>query len=327
MSFDWSKTDLRLGLWFALVSFTVMNLAHFQDASWMTAGLSALLAWLPLLLTDHRHLRSGVAALLIYLVAGGLLSLVGHLVLPHEIGRILAVGLVAFAAAALMRFGTFWYLTGFVLIFWYVISPLFSASLGLGNTLEGHFVGVLGISAYWIIRQVRFRGRTWNAPPFSPDPVPDRIALPYAGVLSATVMTGIAVGGRLLTADPTLMAQASLNIISPSAEQTWQAGLGRMIFGMGGVIVGFYIGWVFPGLAAQELVIALCSFFALAFYKVNMALLVGAFAVMFSYPMGARGDAVGHALGNERLLAEILGILLAGFAISALSRLTQSAKQ
>ncbi|CUK03995.1 hypothetical protein RUE5091_02574 [Ruegeria denitrificans] len=319
MRFDWSKVDLKLGLWFAVVSFVVMNLAQFRDAAWMTAGLSALLAWLPLLLTQHRHVPSGIAAILVYLVAGCILSFIGHASLSSEVARVLIVGVISFVAVLTLRFGTFCYLVGYVLVFWYVLSPLFSANLGLYNTIEGHLVGCLGILIFWILQGRWVDGYSWDRDWPVEERTPFGIVLPYAGILSATMMIGFGVGGRILSSDPTIMAQASLNIISPSGEQTWQAGIGRMIFGAGGAIVGFYIGLLFPGLIAYELVIAVCSFVALAFLWVNIGFLVGAFAIMFTYPIGAVGEA-GHAIGNEKLLAEFLGIFLAVIAIWAIGR-------
>ena len=319
MQFDWQKRDLPLGAWYTVVAFTVMYLAQFRDANWMTAGLSALFAWLPLLLTGHRHLRSGVLALVIYFLAGCALSVLGHWVLASEVGRIIAVGGVAFLAALMLRFGVFWYLVGYVLLFWYVVSPLFSHPLGLAQALEGHVVGALGILIFWVSRRVWVDGWTWHDAWPEMQPMRRRIVVSYAGVLAATTMMGIGVGGRVLSADPTLMAQASLNIIAPSVKQTWEAGITRMIFGFVGLIFGFYLGLFFPSVLVYQLVIAVCSFVALAFFKVHMAFLTGAFAVMFAYPIGERGGEIAHTIGNERLLAECLGILLACLAILVLA--------
>lgn len=320
MQFDWTKTDLRLGFWFALVTFAVFNLAHLRDAAWMTAGLGALLAWLPILLSDQRNIRTGALSLAFYLVVGIVLALLAHWIPPGGFGRIIAVGIVAFAGALMLSFGAFWYLVGYVLVFWFVLSPLFSASLGLVDTIEGHIVGVIGISAFWLIRQVAVNGARWQDPMPMETPIPRPIVLSYAAILSGTMMAGFGLGGRILSADQTLVAQASLNIIAPSVQQTRASGIVRLIFGIGGTAFGFYIGLFFPGTLAFELVIALSAFVALAFLKVHMGFLVGAFAVMFSYPMGAQGPEIGHALGNEKLVAEVAGILLAVVAISLLIR-------
>ena len=319
IKFDWQNRDLPLGAWYAAVALTVMLLAQFRGADWMVAGLSALLAWLPLLLTEQRHFRSGLLALVIYLFAGCALSVLGHWALASEIGRIAAVGGVALLAALMLLFGAFWYLVGYVLLFWYILSPLFSFSLGLEETLIGHVVGVLGILIFWVTRRILVDGWTWRHAWPEMQPMPPRIVLGYAGVLLATMMIGIGVGGRILTADPTLMAQASLNIIAPSFKQTWQSGATRMIFGFGGLLIGFYLGFYLSSMLLYQVVIAVCSFVALAFFRVHMAFLTGAFALMFAYPIGERGGEIAHAIGNERLLAELLGIVLACVAIAALS--------
>ena len=264
--------------------------------------------------------------MLAYLLLGWVLSVIGHWALQNELGRIVAVGVVAFAAAMMLRFGVFWYLVGYVLVFWYVLSPLFSATLGLGETIEGHVVGVLLLFVFWTSQRVWTNENPWQEAWPEGERLPIRIAAPYAGILSATMMIGMGVGGRILSTDQTILAQSSLNIISPSMEQTWQAGASRMVFGIGGAIVGFYIGQFFPSLIAFEIVIAVCSFVGLAFFRVNMGFLVGAFAVMFTYPTGALGEA-GHASGNEKLLAEFLGILVAGIAISLIGRLLAESGQ
>lgn len=317
--FDWSKADYRLGFWFSVVSFTVMNLAAFRDATWMTAGISALLVWLPLLLTEHRHFQSGVVAIIAYFLIGCALSVVGQWLLPSELWRVVGVGIVTLAGVFALRFGIFWYLVGYVLIFWYVLSPLFSASIGLGETLEGHFVGCLGILIFWVGKEFFQKEKIWSSPWPEITFVPFRIVLSYAGIMSATMMIGIGVGGRILSTDPTIMAQASLNIMVPSVHQTRLAGFSRVIFGIGGAVVGFYIGVLFPSDFAYQIVIALTSFAALAFFKVNMGLLVGAFAIMFSYPFGTQGE-TGSLAGNERIIAEFLGIFAATIAIGLIAR-------
>jgi len=326
MRFDWQARDLRLGAGFAAVTLVVMGLAQFREATWMTAGLSALLAWLPLLLLNHRHLRSGVAALGFYLLAGALLTILAHMVLPYEIGRICAVGVVAFAAGLMLRFGIFWYLFGYVLVFWYVLSPLFSGQIGLADTMEGHIVGTVGIALFWVCRRVWAEGATWDAPEPATATVPSGIMWRYAGVLSAVTMVGTGIGGRILSADPTLMTQASLNIIAPSMDMTLEAGAVRVVFGVGGLLIGFYLGLLFPSLVLYQFVIALCAFVALGFFKVNIGFLTGAFAVMFAFPIGMTGGEAAHTIGNERLFAEILGIALACMAIYALGRATPDQK-
>lgn len=325
--FNWDETDLRLGFWFALVTLAIMGLGQFREATWITAGLSALLAWVPLLLLDYRHLRSGVTALATYVVLGAALSVLGHLVAPYEVGRILAVGAVALVAGLSLQYGLFCYLFAFVLLFWFVLTPLFSTSVGLSDTLEGHFVGSVGLLLFWSIRRALFDGASWHdpLPPFGKFPMP--LSWKYAGVLSAVMMMGTGVGGRILTSDPTLIAQASLNIVAPSVDMTLQAGLGRMLFGLGGLLMGFYLGLFFPSVVLFQFVVALGAFVGLAFLRVNIGFLVWAFAFIFAFPMGSFGVEEAHASGNERLLAEGLGIALACVAIFALGRARQYASE
>lgn len=318
--FEWSNIDLRLGIWFAIVTFAVMGLGQFLEATWVTAGLSALLAWVPLLLLDHKHLRSGTIALLVYILGAAILSVLAHVLSASESGRIISVGLVALIAGLTLRYGLFFYLFAYVLLFWYVLTPLFSASVGLADTLEGHFVGSIGLLTFWVIRRRRVDGTSWKDPPPFSDPMPKAVSWKYACVLSAVMMIGTSMGGRLLATDPTLIAQSSLNIIAPSVDMTLAAGLGRVLFGFSGLLMGFYLGLYFPNIVLFQFVIIVGAFVGLAFLRVNIGFLVWAFAFVFSFPMGMLDQDVAHAAGNERLLAEVLGILLAGVAILFLGR-------
>ena len=89
-------------------------------------------------------------------------------------------------------------------------------------------------------------------------------------------------------------------------------------FGIGSLLLGFYPGILFPGTLAYQLVIGVSSFVALAFFKANLPFLTFAFSLLFACPIGQQGGEMSHSIGNERLLAEFLGILLARFAIQAL---------
>jgi hypothetical protein len=46
------------------------------------------------------------------------------------------------------------------------------------------------------------------------------LIVPYASIVSFSIVAGVAIGARWLTSDPTMIANATLNMISPSLQQT-----------------------------------------------------------------------------------------------------------
>ena len=78
-----------------------------------------------------------------------------------------------------------------------------------------------------------------------------------------------------------------------------------------GVVGGFYCGWFFPDPWVGQLVTAICSFLCLGTIYVNAGLLIGIFFFLISYPWGGMHSDLGHLIANEKLIGELMGVVVA----------------
>jgi len=102
--------------------------------------------------------------------------------------------------------------------------------------------------------------------------------------------------------------------------------LERVILGSLGIVGGFYCGWFFPDPWVGRLVTAICSFLALGALYVNAGLLIGIFFFLISYPWGSMHSDLGHLIANEKLIGELVGVVVAVVAIAILTRLQRGAE-
>lgn len=323
-TFDWSRWDPKLGLYHMIGVLLILNLAERVGADWLAAGVGALIAWLTVLLGQARSGRAEIGGLVIYLAGAIPLSYLAHAVAPVEALSLGIMFVITFGFSMLMMRGIHAFVVGWCLTYWYLLSPLFTGSLGLQETVSGHSIGAAAVIALYGIRHL-WRGRQDDEVSYATPGESPRLGFvaAYSSVVALTMVIGLGVGVRTLKADPTLIANSAFNIISPSAKQTWRAGLLRMLFGTAGICLGFYLGVFFPEPWAGQLVIAASSFFALALARVDFGPVIGALFVMVSYPWGTMDYETGNAIANERILAELAGVVLAGLAISALGIVTR----
>jgi uncharacterized membrane protein YccC len=94
-----------------------------------------------------------------------------------------------------------------------------------------------------------------------------------------------------------------------------------VILGTAGIVGGFYFGWFFPSPWVGLLLTAVCSFLALAVTRVSFGLLIGIIFFLFSYPWGVMHADAGHLIANEKLIGELVGVVVAVAAIAVLARL------
>ena len=128
---------------------------------------------------------------------------------------------------------------------------------------------------------------------------------------------GAALGGLWLKSDPTLILQASLMILMPSVIGTWTVAVDRIIGLILGILAGIFLGQLLGGGQTVEIIVwLLASFMLVATMSVNAAPMVFFFVLPFTVVWGSLEAEAFHALGNERIVAEIIGVVLAGIAVS-----------
>jgi hypothetical protein len=145
----------------------------------------------------------------------------------------------------------------------------------------------------------------------------------YAATVAIVMTIGVALGDLWLKSDPTLILQASLMIILPSAIATWVVAVDRIIGLTAGVVIGFYLGQFAGGLTLEIMVWIVASFLLVTLMYVNAAPMVFFFVLPFSVVWGTLDGEAGHAIANERIIAEIIGVILAGIAVTMRSALAR----
>lgn len=325
--YDWSLFNTRLGLIFTISSLVVFNLMDRFDFQMMAAGISALLAWLTIILVPNRRRSQHIFGLAGYLVAGLALTWLAGMVEPYYWLKLASMALVTFAGYLMLLQGPHPYMVSWCLVYWYLLVPLFLGDNNVGPVMLAHAVGVCLVISLNLLKPLWSSATVVSASNMEPEAAQGqnqptvRQVVGFASVVSLSMVTGLAAGIRFLTADPTLIANATLNMISPSLEQTWHAAVERIILGFIGIIGGFYFGWFFNDPWVGQMVIAVCSFLTLGVIYINFGLVIGVFFFLISYAWGGMQSDLAHRIANEKLLGEFVGVAIAVIAITLLTRL------
>jgi hypothetical protein len=326
--YDWSRFDASLGLIFMVALVAIFNLMGRYEFPLFAAGTSALLAWCTVILVPGLKWSQALLGLLVYLGMGILLTWLSALVAPHPLLQLGAMGIVVFAAYFVLLWGVHAFILGWCLAYWYLLAPLFLVDKALEPVVLGHTLGAGVVLALNLLKPIWMRASTPGEAEIDADTdvvVEERPALGlifrYASIVSLSIVAGVAAGAKLLTTDPTIIANATINVVSPSLEQTWRSSVERVILGTLGIVAGFYGGWFFPDPWVGQAVTAVAAFMGLALVHVSFSLTIGCFFVMIAYPWGTMQSEAAHLIANEKLIGELLGVVVAVAAIALLMRL------
>jgi hypothetical protein len=323
--YDWSRFDAKLGLIFMGSTLLVFSLMGRFDFPVYAAAISALLAWITVVLVPDRSRGHHILGLVAYLIIGVPLIWLAYLVAPNQWAMLISLVVVTFAAYLLLLKGPHPFMTGWCLAYWYLLLPLFLVDQTPAAVSLGHFIGAGLVVALNLLKPVWSRAsrQTSSTTPAAADqPAPPvGFVIRFATVVSLSIVAGAFTGMRWISSDPTVIANATMNMISPSLQQTWVFAVERIVLGFLGIIGGFYFGWNFADPWVAYAVTAICSFLALAVIHVNMALLVGIIFFLISYQWGGMQSEAGHIIANEKLLGELVGVAIAIVAIVILVRL------
>jgi hypothetical protein len=244
--YDWSQIDLKTGLIFMVGVAVVFTFMGGSDFAWYAAGTTALLAWCTILLVPPQSRKRDFVGLLVYLAGGGLMTWLGFLLAPSPIATVIGMFVITFVAYMMLIFGGHAFMVGWCVVYWLMLVPLFMGGQTLGGILYAHVLGTGLVIFLNILKPL------WDKTPrpeTSPaEPAADRGYMTrYAGIVAAAIASGTALGTQVLTVDPTVIANATINIISPSLNLVWRNAVERVVLAFSGLIIGFYLGWFFPG--------------------------------------------------------------------------------
>jgi hypothetical protein len=314
LHFNWAALDISGGVKYAIGVTVVIALSLFIEFSWTAVGMSALLTWLVNVPGPRRERFKNIVLFII--IGAALIGLAWALAGTYW-PWLISMVVVAFLGTFMMIRGPRGFMLGWCLICLFYVAPLLGTADMPLEVLSAHLLGSIAILIVL-------------AQPFGNDPAAQRgseeaeaaekPSVPFVASYSAAVaivMTiGMAMGHVWLKSDPTLILQASRMIILPSAIGTWTVAVDRMIGLVLGVVAGFYLGQLAGGQIMEIVVWISASFLLVTLMNVNAAPMIFFFVLPYSLVWGMLDADAGHAIANERLWAELIGVVLAGIAVS-----------
>jgi hypothetical protein len=312
LNFNWDALDVRGGVKYTIGVAIVIALSLVIEFSWLAVGMSALLAWLVNVPGPRRERLNNIAIFIV--VGAALIGLVWALAGTYW-PWLISMVVVAFLGTFAMIRGPRGFMLGWCLICLFYVAPLLGTAEIPLEVLSAHLLGSIVIL---ILIALPF-GETADAE--GEDSVAtERPSVPYVASYSASVaivMTiGLILGDMWLKSDPTLILQASLMIIMPNVLGTWVVAVDRMIGLILGVVAGFYLGQFAGGQVMEIIVWIGASFMLVTLMNVNAAAMIFFFVLPYSLVWGMLDGEAGHAIANERIVAEFIGVVLAGIAVS-----------
>lgn len=332
-NFNWNLFNPKMGLIFTVGCIVVFSLPAQDSFSALAGGVSALMAWLTIIIAPKVPRREHLTGIVVYTLVGCVLTVLAASFAPHSVALVTSMGVVTFLGYMCLLRGVHAFLVGWCLVYWYLLVPLFLGEGSLWPVLVGHLMGsglvllLNSVKPIWAIAMNReysspeTAGKDETGSATTEETATVRFTASFALVVSLSIVTGLGLGVRFLATDPTLIANATLNMISPSLQQTWHSAVERLVLGTAGLLGGFYLGWFFPEPWVGMMVMIVCSFLTLALVYVNFGLLVCAMFFLIAYQWGTMQSNAAHLIGNEKLLGEFLGVTMAVIAIAALNSL------
>jgi hypothetical protein len=321
LNFNWAATDVKAGTKYVIGVAVVIALSLVIEFSWFAVGCSAVLAWLTNIPGPRRQRLTGVA---IFIGIGALLVGLVYFLSGTYWPWLISMVVIAFIGTFAMIEGLRGFMIGWCLICWFYVLPLLGTGEMPLEILSAHLLGglvVLVLVAIPLGEKIAPKDHD-KAPESTEKPSVPFVAS-YAATVAIVMTIGVALGDLWLKSDPTLILQASLMIILPSAIATWVVAVDRIIGLTAGIVVGFYLGQFAGGLTLEIMVWIVASCLLVTLMYVNAAPMVFFFVLPFSVVWGTLDGEAGHAIANERIIAEIIGVILAGIAVTMRSALAR----
>jgi hypothetical protein len=319
LNFNRAAFDPKAGLKYMLGVAIVIAASLVIEFPWFACGVSALLIWLTNVPGPRSARLKGMAT---YIVIGALLVGLGFVLAGTFWPWVISMLVAAFIGTYAMIEGPRGFQVGWCLICWFYCLPLFDIGSIPWDILNAHLLGSIVMFAIIALLSAKEDATEELAPPAEKPGVP--FVASYATTVAIVMAIGTALGGWWLKSDPTLILQASLMILMPSVLGTWVVAVDRIIGLILGVLAGAFLGQFFGFRTAVEIIVWLVASFGLvSTMNVNASLAVFWFVLPFSAAWGILESEAFHELGNERIVAEVIGVVLAGIAVSMRARLAR----
>jgi hypothetical protein len=314
LNFNWAALDVRGGVKYAIGVAIVIAFSLVIEFSWVAVGMSALLAWLINVPGPRRDRLNGI---IIYIVAGAALIGLVYALSGTYWPWLISMVVVAFLGTFAMIRGPRGFMLGWCLICLFFVAPLLGTAKIPLEVLSAHLLGsivILILVALPFGEAAASEGESEEAASAEKPNV--SFVASYAATVAIVMTIGLVLGDLWLKSDPTLILQASLMIILPSVLGTWTVAVDRMLGLIAGIVAGFYLGQFAGGQIMEIIVWISASFMVVTLMNVNAGAVIFFFVLPYSLVWGMLDGEAGHAIANERIVAELIGVVLAGIAVS-----------
>ena len=314
LNFNWAALDVRGGVKYAIGVAIVIAFSLVIEFSWVAVGMSALLAWLINVPGPRRDRLNGI---MIYIVAGAALIGLVYALSGTYWPWLISMVVVAFLGTFAMIRGPRGFMLGWCLICLFFVAPLLGTAKIPLEVLSAHLLGsivILILVALPFGEAAASEGESEEAASAEKPNV--SFVASYAATVAIVMTIGLVLGDLWLKSDPTLILQASLMIILPSVLGTWTVAVDRMLGLIAGIVAGFYLGQLAGGPIMEIIVWISASFMVVTLMNVNAGAVILFFVLPYSLVWGMLDGEAGHAIANERIVAEFIGVVLAGIAVS-----------
>ena len=316
--FYWSSFNLSAGLKYVLSILILYLLSQWINFPWFIVGVSALLAWLIGLLGKPKPAQRALLVLL-YMVIGLGLSYISYHFKDQYWPWVTVLFLVALLGVSLIRYGGAWFMLGWSLAYWFLLLPVMHDASDGSELFQSHLLGS-GIVLFLVVLESLWnrvsKKQSSNETPTPESYDPPRLAWLYSLLVALLISGTMILGDHWFTTDPTMMANAAFMVVGFSSGTTWKAALERIIAVVLAIFIGFYVAYSLDNEVLGMIISVVMSFFVLALVEVNNGLVMFCFLLIMGYNWGLQDFEVGNTMANERIFAEISGVVLAGITIS-----------
>jgi len=322
--FYWKNFNALAGFKFVLGVLIVYLVSKKTEFPMLPVGISALLAWLVVLLGKSKN---QVRIVGLYLVLGLVLTWVSNLLASTYWPWLVLFLIVIFTGTLLLRYGSGWFMLGWSLIYWLLLSPAIGKIFEANEMLYGFMAGSGTVLFLIIVEQLwrKIQGKNFKNANENEELVIISWGkvTQYAIIVSLTIVCAMILGHTWLKSDPTMIANSAFMIIGFSTINTWKAGLERILAALLAILIGFGLGFYVQSEIFGIVFYLLSSFLILALIKVNNGAVVFFFLASSAYSWGLLDYDIGSGQANERIFSEFIGVILAGIAITLLNKINQ----
>jgi Fusaric acid resistance protein-like len=315
--FNWAAFDTAAGIKYAVGIIVVYVLSSAMGGSWFIAGVGALLCWLTNVPGGRKN---RVIGMLCYAVIGSALTFVAGFIGTELWLLILAIFAVTFIGTLPMLKGPRPFMVGWCIIYWFLLTfVLIDPKVGAMDTVLSLLTGSAVVIALTLAgAAIKKSGQADHDSDVVKDGPEIGQVVGYALTVAATMAICIGIGGLVIETDYTWVANAAFMVIGPSSRQTLVTGIDRAVGATFGIIAGFYLFQYLQDATAIFVIGVALSYLSLSLMNVSAAAFTFFFLIYMSFDWAQKGVEEANFIANERIVAEIGGVLIAIAAVGLL---------